>query len=210
MSDGQKLRLAELAGILAEAPGQRRLIALAGPPGSGKSTTAEKLCTMLARLGRSAAVLPMDGFHYDDAVLKARDLLPRKGAPETFDVAGLEHILARLRDNSAPEVAVPVFDRTIEVSRAGARIIPSTVDLLIVEGNYLLLDRAPWQALKTHFDTTVRIDTPMDILEQRLVQRWVSLGLPAEEVARKVGENDMLNCLIVTTETGPADYIIAT
>lgn len=66
---GQKLRLAELAGFLAAWPGQRRLIALAGPPGSGKSTTADQLCERLVRLGRSASVLPLDGFHYDDAVL---------------------------------------------------------------------------------------------------------------------------------------------
>lgn len=161
-------------------------------------------------MGRSASVLPMDGFHYDDAVLTQRGLLARKGAPETFDVAGFGHVLARLRRNEEPEVAVPVFDRGLEIARAGARIIPSTVDLLIAEGNYLLLDRAPWSALRDHFDTTVWIDTPMEVLHQRLTRRWIEAGLSQEEVARKVGENDLPNCRTVTAQSGPADYIIGT
>jgi len=154
--------------------------------------------------------MPMDGFHDDDAVLSARGLLPRMGAPEMFDVAGFGHLLARLRRNEETEVAVPVFDRAIEISQAGARIFPAGVDLLVVEGNYLQLDRAPWLALRAHFDTTAWIDVGMDVLEHLLTRRWVEANLPADEVARRATENDLPNYLTVTNGSGSADYIITT
>ncbi|RNF33577.1 nucleoside/nucleotide kinase family protein [Paracoccus methylarcula] len=208
MADEHRVRLAELAGILAGATGSRRLIALAGPPGSGKSHSADALCERLTRLGRSAAVLPMDGFHYDDAVLDQRSLLPRKGAPETFDTAGLRHMLGRLRRNDEPEVAVPVFDRALEISRAGARVIAAEIDLLIVEGNYLLMDRAPWSSLHEFFDVTIRLDVPEAVLRERLTKRWIKAGLAQDEIRRKVEENDLPNCRIVIEASVAADYLI--
>ena len=132
----------------------RRLVAIAGAPGSGKSTLAERLVEDLnAAAPATAAVLPMDGYHYDDAVLIARGLRARKGAPDTFDVAGFGYMLARLKRNDEPEVAVPVFDRDLEISRGSARMIPQEVRVLVVEGNYLLLDRAPWSALRSPTST---------------------------------------------------------
>ncbi|MFN3616327.1 MAG: nucleoside/nucleotide kinase family protein, partial [Rubrimonas sp.] len=104
---------------LAARPG-RHVAALAGPPGAGKSTLAEMA---VERLGAACAILPMDGFHYDDSLLNARGWRPRKGAPHTFDVGGLAATLARLRAGDEDAVAVPVFDRAIEIARAGARLI---------------------------------------------------------------------------------------
>lgn len=98
--------------LLAIAPPERRtLVAIAGPPAAGKSTLTERLCERLNALhpGFSsgfAAIVPMDGYHYDNAVLEPQGRLGIKGAPETFDVDGL----ARLRRDDAA-VAVPVFDR---------------------------------------------------------------------------------------------------
>ena len=141
----------------------RVLVAIAGPPGSGKSTTADELVDLLnKRTPGSAAVLPMDGYHYDDLVLEQRGHIARKGSPHTFDVAGFAHMLGRLRVNDEAEVAVPVFDRSIEIARAGARIIPQSVTYLVVEGNYLLLDVVPWNDLARFFDLTVFIDVPED------------------------------------------------
>ncbi|MEL6211103.1 MAG: AAA family ATPase, partial [Pseudomonadota bacterium] len=73
----------------------RTLVALAGPPGVGKSTVAEAVLTALVGQGISAALVPMDGYHLDNAILRERDLLHRKGAPETFDVHGLSTLLQR-------------------------------------------------------------------------------------------------------------------
>src|SRR5262245_45437082 len=119
----------DLVRLTAELDASRRaVIAIAGAPGSGKSTLAERFVSRLneAPPGR-AALLPMDGYHYDDRVLIERGLRARKGAPDTFDVLGLAHMLDRLRRNEEDEIAVPVFDRDLEISRAGARMIPHSV-----------------------------------------------------------------------------------
>src|SRR5262249_48690883 len=115
----------DLARLIAEHDTSRRVVvAIAGAPGSGKSTLAEQVTSSLnaAAPGR-AALLPMDGYHYDDRILIERGLRARKGAPETFDVFGLLHMLDRLKRNQEDEIAVPVFDRDLEISRAGARLI---------------------------------------------------------------------------------------
>ena len=112
------LELADLLEARA-APGARVIVAVAGAPGSGKSTLADKLVGKLnARQPGLAAVLPMDGYHYDDLHLVPAGLRPTKGAPDTFDVGGLYHTLSRLRAADEDFVAVPVFDRSIEIARA--------------------------------------------------------------------------------------------
>ena len=178
----------------------RSITAIVGPPASGKSTTAETLAERLnAADPGSAAVFPMDGYHYDDAVLHARGQRPRKGAPFTFDVAGFGHMLKRLRDNQEAEIAVPVFDRSLEISRNAARIIPNTVRHLIVEGNYLLLPEAPWSGLSAVFDETWFVDEPLDVCCQRVTARHQRVGRTAEQAQHRVATNDRLNAQLVIT-----------
>ena len=154
-----------------------------------------------------AALLPMDGFHFDDAVLRDLGRLPWKGAPDTFDVGGLLSTLKRLRDGE-DAVAVPVFDRDLEISRGAARIIPRRTRLIVVEGNYLLLDRTPWQSLTTFFDVTVMIDVPEDVLRDRLTARWQHHGLTEAQIARKLDDNDLPNGRTVRDESRRADLIL--
>ena len=188
-------------------PGRRVLCAVAGAPGSGKSTLAERAVEMLNEAEPGcAALLPMDGFHYDDLWLEPAGLRPRKGAPETFDVGGLYHALARLKARDEDDVAVPVFDRAIEIARAGARRIDRTARIIVAEGNYLLLDRAPWDRLAPLWDLTVRIDVPEEELRRRLTGRWASLA--PEEIAAKVDGNDLPNGRVVQTESRPADLVL--
>ncbi|MBL8907791.1 MAG: nucleoside/nucleotide kinase family protein [Rhizobiales bacterium] len=201
----------ELADRIRRYPAHGRVIvALAGTPGSGKSTLAEWLCARLnADVPDGAAVLPMDGYHFDDRVLEARGLRARKGAPETFDVAGLRHMLGRLKLNEEDEIAVPVFDRDLEIARAGARLIPRGVRYLIVEGNYLLIGRAPWSALRGLFDVTVMIEVPEETLRERLRRRWQDHGLSPHEVTAKVEGNDMPNGRFVRDASAAADFIVS-
>lgn len=195
--------------LLAADPARRVICAIAGPPGSGKSTLAEALVAAInAREAGAAALLPMDGFHYDDLYLVPAGLRPRKGAPETFDVGGLRHVLGRLRARDEDAVAVPVFDRDIEIARAGARLIPRSVRIVVVEGNYLLLTRPPWDSLRPAFDLTVRIDVPESVLRARLAARWAGYGLTPDEIAFKLDGNDLPNGRVVAAESAPADIVL--
>lgn len=200
--------VAQLKSIVAERGlSARSITAIAGPPGAGKSTLADELADALnADEPGSAAVFPMDGYHYDDLVLVPRGLRPRKGAPETFDVAGFAHMLGRLRENRAREIAVPVFDRSIEIARAGARMIPQTVRHLIVEGNYILLDSGDWRLLHEYYDTTVLVDVPEDELRRRLTERWKDLD--PEAFAFKMDENDMPNGRLVRTGSIKPAFVV--
>ena len=187
----------------------RSITAIAGAPGSGKSTLAEQLVERLnAEEPGSAAVLPMDGYHFDDRVLVPRGWRPRKGAPHTFDVAGFAHMLARLKKNAEAEIAVPVFDRDLEIARAAARMIPSSVRHLIVEGNYLLLAAAPWSSLHGLFDTTVMIAVPETVLRARLLARWEGYKLTPDEIAWKLDGNDLPNGRQVMTESIEPEFVL--
>ena len=202
-------RVEDLLDTLSTLPaGARRLVAIAGAPGSGKSTLADDLVDRLNRRAPgSAAVIPMDGFHLDDGLLEARGTLSRKGAPHTFDVGGLAAMLRRLRANEEDEVIVPLFDRKLEISRAGARAVPASIPLLVVEGNYLLLDEPGWRDLRAIFDLTISLDVPFDVLEHRLLQRWTDMGFAPGAAQAKAYENDLPNARTVIDRSHPADIV---
>ena len=195
----------ELAAVIRQkATGQGRfLTALAGPPGAGKSTLAAAL---VDALGQGAKAVPMDGFHYDDRVLIARGARDRKGAPDTFDAQGFFHLLRRLRVED--EVAIPLFDRDLEISRAGADIVMPEDRLLVVEGNYLLLNEAPWPQAAPLFDLTVWIDVPEAELDRRLLARWAHYGKTPAEARAWIDSNDMPNIRRVTRNSRAADVVV--
>lgn len=182
----------------------RIMVALAGPPGAGKSAMSEHLLAALP--AGEAALVPMDGFHFDNAVLDAMGLRQRKGAPETFDCAGLAATLRRIRSGEGP-VAVPIFDREADLARAGAAIIPAEARIILVEGNYLLLDWAPWSELAPLFDLTIVIDVPIAELERRLLARWTGLGRSEEAARAWVEGNDMPNARLVIEGSRRADIV---
>ena len=194
--------LAHLIRARATGPG-RFIAALAGPPGAGKSTLAAAL---VQALGPGARAVPMDGFHYDDAVLAARGLRSRKGAPETFDAAGFIHLMRRL--HAEDEVAIPIFDRAMELSRAAADVVTAADRLLVVEGNYLLLDESPWTDLAPLFDLTVWLDLPLAVLDRRLVDRWAHFGRDPVGARAWIDGNDMPNIHRVMRGSRQADVVI--
>ncbi|MCM2473466.1 nucleoside triphosphate hydrolase [Rhizobium sp. CG5] len=184
----------------------RIVVAIAGAPGSGKSTLAEQAVDLLQRQhGRRAALFPMDGYHYDDAVLEAMGRRPFKGAIDTFDAHGLRHMLARLKANEDDLIAVPVFDRSIEIARAGGRLIPQSTEIIVCEGNYLLARQAPWDRLKPIFDLTIFVDVDVETLRHRLQERWRGFGLDPQEIAKKVEENDLPNGIFIMSNSAEPD-----
>ncbi|WP_241232804.1 nucleoside/nucleotide kinase family protein [Paracoccus haematequi] len=181
--------------------GGRVLVAVAGAPGSGKSTLAEAL---VARLD-DAVLVPMDGFHLDDRVLSARGLLARKGAVETFDAEGFAVLVERLA-MPGTEVIFPVFDRSREIAVAGAGVVAPDHRIVVIEGNYLLLDAAPWNRLR--FDLTVWLDVPVGELERRLTARWQGFGKDTDRIAAHL-RNDLANARFVTARSRRADLSVA-
>lgn len=186
------------ADILRAAAGsQRYVVALAGPPGAGKSFLSELLCQRLNDCeSEVAVVVPMDGYHFDNAVLEPRGLLPVKGAPETFDIDSLAQDLRRIR-RADSVVAVPVFDRPLDLARAGGRLIAPEHRIVIVEGNYLLLNWPRWSELRPLFDRTILIDVSDEVLEARLIQRWLALGQDKAGALERTHHKDMHNARLV-------------
>lgn len=184
----------------------RRLVAVAGPPGSGKSAFAADLVAGLRAGGRLAALVPMDGFHLDNRVLAARGLLSRKGAPETFDAAGIAAAVARLATED--EVVLPVFDRAADLAMAGAVVVGPEHEIAVVEGNYLCLDEPAWRGLARSWDLSIYLEVPESILRARLVQRWLDHGLDPAAAARRAEGNDMVNVRRVSRGTRIVDVVL--
>lgn len=183
----------------------RFVIALAGPPAAGKSTVAAAL---VEALGKRAGLLAMDGYHFDNEILDARGHRPRKGSAHTFDVGSYATTLRALRDQRAVEMAVPVYDRALGLSRNCASLVLASHDILVTEGNYLLLDEEPWIGLRPHFDLTVWIDVPLDVVEQRIINRWESAFLDPTEIRRRTEDNDLPNARHVVSGSASADVVI--
>ena len=192
MTDGSQ-ELDGLAGKILAAPraGRRRVVALAGAPASGKSTLADSLASQLNQVGCQALVVPMDGFHLDNRILSQRGILDRKGAPESFDAAGLVHLCQRLVEDD--EVFYPLFDRQRDVSVAGAGLIHSNCDTVIVEGNYLLFDTPAWRPLAQYWDVAIQLAVSHVELRQRLIRRWLEHGLSMPEAVARAEGNDLQN-----------------
>jgi pantothenate kinase len=189
---------------LADGADGRVLIALAGAPGAGKSTLAADL---VARLGPDAALVPMDGFHLDNAILDGRGRRFAKGSPDTFDVAGFAAMLVRLK--AEDEVIIPVFDRSIDLSRGSARVVDPEARIAVVEGNYLLLRDPPWAGLADLWDLTVFLDVPEAELERRLVERWLHHGLDPSAARHRAEANDLPNARTVVARSASADLVLS-
>jgi pantothenate kinase len=183
------------------APGTRRLLGITGAPGAGKST----LATHVAGLVPAAVVVPMDGFHLADVELRRRGLLDRKGAPETFDAWGYAALLNRLRGAPDHVVMAPGFERDLEQPLAGAVPVPPEAGLVVTEGNYVLVDRPEWRAVRSALDVVWHVRTDPAIRRARLVARHVAFGKSPTEAEAWVERVDEPNAVLVDAAAESAD-----
>ncbi len=191
-------------------------LGLVGPPGVGKSTVADELSERF-----SAPVVPMDGFHLAHAVLAERGQTGVKGAPHTFDGWGFLRCLERI---AAPPpgagagagaggerdevVFVPRFDRSLEDPIAGAIAVRPDAPLVLVEGNYLLLDQSPWDRIAATLTHVAYLHLDDDTRRRRLIDRHVRFGKSMADAAAFVERSDEANARLVAATAARADLVI--
>ncbi|KAI9734009.1 MAG: putative kinase [Cirrosporium novae-zelandiae] len=192
---------------------QRYLVAIAGAPGSGKTTTAKRIVSLLnEQHGPDTAIcIPMDGFHYPRSYL---DRLPnkdeaytRRGAPWTFDAEKVVQLVRRLREsadspsNSKKQeiIKAPSFSHSKKDPIPSAIPIPPSIPIILLEGNYLLLNQQPWLQIAPLVDLKIFIDADLEVVRERVARRHVRSGIEGnlEDAYRRVDRNDYLNGVLV-------------
>lgn len=190
--------------------GRRAVLGIAGSPGAGKSTLAGKLVRALNSSGEPwAAHVPADGFHLADVELERLGRLDRKGAPDTFDVAGYVALLRRLREEADGDIVyAPGFERVLEQPVAGAVPVPPVARLVVTEGNYLLLDAGAWARVRAQLDEVWFCELDEDERLRRLVARHVEFGKTQDEAVAWAERSDGPNAGLVARTRHRADLVV--
>lgn len=184
-----------------------RVLGLAGPPGTGKSTVASLVADLLAARGVAMAGLaPMDGFHLSNTVLEDLERADRKGAPDTFDVWGYAALLARIHESSHT-VYAPGYRRDLHEPVAAMNAVEPE-GLAITEGNYLSLNAPGWREARELIDLLVFVDTPRTELLRRLVARQEAFGRDRVAAAHWVRTVDAANIDLVARSRSRADVVV--
>lgn len=189
---------------------RRVVVGLAGEPGSGKSTTATLLVEALVAAGTPAVVVPMDGFHLAGATLARLGRLDRKGAIDTFDGTGWLALLRRIRQAEPGEtVWAPDYVRGLEEAIAGSIEVAPDVEVVIVEGNYLLVDQEPWRSARAELDLAWWVEVPQVERLRRLVARHVRHGMSEEAALAWASGPDERSAALVRATRERADAVLA-
>ncbi len=194
-----------MAGLLSA--GTRQILAIIAAPGAGKSTLASAL---QAHYGDAVQVVPMDGFHLANSELDRLGRRSRKGAPDTFDAAGVVNLLQRVKAQKPGDAVVyaPEFRREIEEAVAGAIGVYASTPLVIVEGNYLLLDDAPWRELRDVVNEFWFLDVPDALRQARLLARHMLFGRTEQQALDWIASTDEPNAVRIAQTRRYADLCV--
>ncbi|WP_330285870.1 nucleoside/nucleotide kinase family protein [Streptomyces sp. NBC_00576] len=193
---------------------RRAVLGVAGSPGAGKTTLAERLVRALNGDGAPwVAHVPMDGFHLADVELDRLGLRDRKGAPETFDAAGYAALLRRLREDRAGAgageiVYAPGFERVLEQPIAGAVPVFPSARLVVTEGNYLLLSDGSWERVRDQLDEVWFCALDEAERVRRLVARHEEFGKDHDTALAWVRGTDQRNADLVAATRDRADLVV--
>lgn len=207
MQDIVTLLWPRLMGLLSQH--QRIMIGICGAPGSGKSTLAQELATYCALKSVHAAVVPMDGFHLANAILDARGWRNEKGAIHTFDADGYVNLLQRIKGSGHRPIYAPRYIRgSIEESQACAVEISADVEVVITEGNYLLMPTEPWASIKDVVDEVWYLEIDDDLRRKRLRNRHLAHGKTPAQAELFTTGSDERNAHMIAETMQYADLII--
>ena len=204
-------------GLLAAASTSRLIVAVAGPPGSGKTAFATTLVAVIDAEtdGNVAALVGLGGWHYANDYLAAHvvergggriPLQSIKGAPETFDVAATYNCLSKIRQGG--RVSFPVYSRELHEPVPDGGVVDASHSIVVVEGNYLLLDENPWRRLHPLFDVRVFISASPDALASALRERHLRGGKTPAATERQIHEVDLLNASRVAAGIARAQVLV--
>ncbi|MEP7200984.1 MAG: nucleoside/nucleotide kinase family protein [Ilumatobacteraceae bacterium] len=182
----------------------RVLIGIAGCPGAGKSTLSAAITSSIT----CSVIVPMDGFHLLNEDLVRLGRRDRKGAPDTFDVDGYVALLERVRACSGEIVTAPRYDRAASAPVHDAIEIPPDANLVITEGNYLLLDQSPWNAVRPLLDEVWFVDVDDAVRVPRLIARHIDFGKSPDEAEEWVMRSDEANAKVVAASRSRADVVV--
>ena len=181
------------------------LIAIAGPPASGKSTLSIRLASDLSRSGHVAGYCPMDGFHLTSAQLDSRNLHDVKGRIDTFDGEAFSAAVSRLAKRDS--FWWPSYSRELHEPIPEGTRINGTEATFVIEGNYILDRTEPWRSAGEAYDLRVFVEVRDDVLEGRLGRRHARGGSSVQETRRKIREVDMPNARRIRDGMSKADIV---
>jgi putative kinase len=210
-------RILQRLPALAQIPDARLLVAVAGPPGSGKTAFATLLVAVLNTLAAAscAVLIQQDGWHYPNAYLDRHTILyqgeqiplrRRKGSPETYDTAAAATFLQAIKAGAG--ISYPVYSRAVHDPIPAAGTLTPAQRIAVVEGNYWLLQEDPWTQFQPLFDVTIFLTAQPDTLISGLTERHLRGGKTPEFTQRHMDFVDIPNISRVLAHSAPAQITV--